>query len=38
MIEELENINAIKVGGQKEVFSANHATHGSVVFKNISKI
>lgn len=35
MIEELENINAIKVGGQKEVFSANHATHGSVVFKKI---
>lgn len=35
MIEELENINAIKVGGQKEVFSANHVAHGSVVFKKI---
>lgn len=36
MINELVNISPIAKGGQKEVFSAEHAVHGNVVLKKIS--
>ena len=35
MIEQLQNVRQIPGGGQKEVYLADHAIYGSVVYKKI---
>lgn len=38
MINELTNIDLLKKGGQKEVYTADHDQHGKVVFKKVFPI
>ncbi|MCB0706919.1 MAG: serine/threonine protein kinase [Saprospiraceae bacterium] len=35
MFDQLSDVNPLKIGGQKEVFSAVHSTFGAVVYKKI---